>query len=107
MKINKNLRESDFKNVEVNSQLEHQNRIQKTKESGWIFDKINSMKIRFYKTGELNGSSYVKNPLRSNSILNKENNDNFCFLWSLLASSNPCKNDHPSRVKIIYNNLRN
>ena len=40
------------------------------KESGRIFDKINSMKISFYKTVELNGSSYVKSPLRSSAILN-------------------------------------
>ena len=40
------------------------------KESGWIFDKINSMKISFYKTTELDGTSYIKIPLRSNAILN-------------------------------------
>ena len=41
-------------------QLEHQTQIEETRESGWIFDKINSMKISFHKTGEINGSSYVK-----------------------------------------------
>ena len=35
------------------------------------------MKLRFYKTGEINGSSYVKNPLRSNAILKIKNNDKF------------------------------
>ena len=44
--------------------------IQEIKESGWTFDKIHSMKIRFYKTGELNGSSYVKYTLRSNALIN-------------------------------------
>ena len=48
--INNNLTETGIDNIDVKSQLEHQ--IQKTKESGWIFDKTNSMKIRFYKTGE-------------------------------------------------------
>ena len=47
------------------------------KVSGWIFDKINSMKISFYKTVELNGTSYVKTPLRSNAILNVQNNDKY------------------------------
>ena len=46
--------ETDINNIDVKSQLGHQIKIQETKESGWIFDKINSMKIRFYKTGELN-----------------------------------------------------
>ena len=70
MKINNNLTESDIDKIDIKSQLEHQIQIQETKESGWIFDKINSMKIRFYKTGVLNGSSYVKIPLRSNSLIN-------------------------------------
>ena len=68
LKINKNFTESDTDNIDVRSQLEHQIQIQETKESGWIFDKYNSMKLSFYKTTELNGTSYVKIPLRSNAI---------------------------------------
>ena len=69
LKINHDLTESDIDNIDVRSQLEHQIQIQETKDSGWIFDKINSMKISFYKTTELDGTSYVKIPLRSNAIL--------------------------------------
>ena len=98
LRINHNLTESDIDNIDVRSQLDHQIQIQETKESGWIFDKINSMKISFYKTKELNGTSYVKIPLRSNSILNVQNNDKYCFIWSILANLHPCKNTHPSRV---------
>ena len=98
LKINHNLTESDIDNIDVRSQLEHQIQIRETKESGWIFDKINSMKISFYKTVELNGTSYVKIPLRSNAILNVQNNDKYCFIWSILASLHPCENTHPSRV---------
>ena len=98
LKINHNLTESDIDNIDVRSQLEHQIQIQETKESGWIFDKINSMKISFYETTVLNGSSYVKIPLRSNAILNIQNNDKYCFIWSILASLHPCENTHPSRV---------
>ena len=79
LKINNNITESDINNIEVRSQLEHQFQIQETKESGWIFDKINSMKISFYKTTELNGTSYVKIPLRTSAILNVQNNDKYCF----------------------------
>ena len=96
--INHNLTESDIDNIDIKSQLEHQIQIQETKESGWIFDKINSMKILFYKTEELNGTSYVKLPLRSNAILNIQNNDKYCFIWSILVSLHPCENTHPSRV---------
>ena len=62
------------------------------------------MKISFYKTGELNGSSYVKNPLISNAILNIQKNDKNCFLWSISASLHPCENDHPNRVSNFPSN---
>ena len=68
------------------------------KDSGWRFDKINTMKIYFFKTGELNGSNYVKFPLRSNSILDIDNIDKYCFIWSILASLYPCNINHPKRV---------
>ena len=70
LNINHNLTESDINDIDVRSQLEHQIQNQETKESGWIFDKINSMKISFYKSVELNGTSYVKNPLRTNALIN-------------------------------------
>ena len=98
LNINKKLTENDINNIDVKSQLEHQIQILETKETGWIFDKINSMKIRFYETGELIGSSYVKILLRSNALINTKNNDKYCFIWSVLASFHPCDKDHPNRV---------
>ena len=56
------------------------------------------MKISFYKTGELNGSNYVKIPLRTNAILNIDNFDKYCFLWSVLDHLHPCNNNHANRV---------
>ena len=98
LKFNNNLTESDIDNIDVRSQLERQTQIQETKETGWIFDKINSMKISFYKTTELDGTSHVKIPLRSNAILIFQNNDKYCFIWSISASLHPCENSNPSRV---------
>ena len=106
MKKYHNLTESDIKNIHVKSQLEHQIQIQETKQSGWIFDKINSTKIKFYKTGELNEPNDVKLPLRWNAILNFENIDEYFFLWSFLAYIHPCENSHPSKTKNIYEILR-
>ena len=96
--INHSLIEPDIENIDVKSQLEHQTQIQETKDSGWMVDKINSMRIGFYKTSDLNGSNSVKIPLRSNSILNNEKNDKFCSLWSPLFYLHPSEIDHPSRV---------
>ena len=45
--LNTNLKmtETDIDNIDVKSQLEHQIQIQETKDSRWLFEKINSMKI--------------------------------------------------------------
>ena len=88
----------DIEEINIQSQLDTQITNQEMKDSGWRFDKITSMTIYFYKTNELNGSSYVKIPLRSSAILNIENDDEYCFLWSILAHLHPCQNSHPNRV---------
>ena len=101
LNINHNLIETDLGNIDIKSSLEHQIQQQEMEDSGSRFDKINSMTIYFYKTyktSEINGRSYVKIPLRSNAILNIEKNDNYCFLWSILASVHPCNNNHRNRV---------
>ena len=77
--------ETDINNIDVKSQLEHQIQLKERKGSGWIFDKFNSMNKGFYKIGESNDWSYVRIPLRSNAILNIQNNDKYCFLWSVLT----------------------
>ena len=98
LNINQNLIQSDLIKIDIRSPLEHQIQQQEMKNSGWRFDKINSMTIYFYKTNEMNGSNYVKIPLRTNAILNVEKNDKYCFLWSILEYLHPCNNNHPNRV---------
>ena len=108
LNINHNLTQSDLDNIDVKSPLEFQIQQQEMKNSGWRFDKINSMTVYFYKTVELNGSNFIKIPLRSNASLNIENNDKYCFLWSILAYLHPCNNNHPKRVsnyKQYFNEL--
>ena len=100
MNINHNLTESYHDNIDVKPPLEHQIQEQEMKDSRWRFDKISSMMVKFYKTGDMNGRSYVKFPLRSNAILNIENDDKYCFLWSIIACIHRCNNNHP---KIVSN----
>ena len=71
------LTESDIIKIDIQSQWEHQMRNQETKDCRLILDKINSLKIGFSKTSELNGSSSVKIPSRNLFKLNIENNDKF------------------------------
>ena len=108
LNINHNLTQTDLDNFDIISPLDYQIQQQEMKYSGWRFDKINSMTIYFYKTTEMNGSSFVKIHLRSNAILNVENKDKYCFLWSILAYLHPCNNNHPNRVsnyKQYFNEL--
>ena len=98
LNINHNLTQTDIKNIDVKSPLEHQIQKQEMKDSGCRVDKINSKTRYFYETGEMNSSNYVKIPLRSNAILNIENNDKYCFIWSIIASLHLCNNNHSNRV---------
>ena len=95
---NQNSTRSDLDKIDIKAPLEHQIQQQEMKDSGSRFDKINSMTAYFYKTTQLNGSNYVKIPLRSNAILNIENNDKYCFLWSILPYLHPCNKNHLNRV---------
>ena len=65
--------------------------------SGWNAQGIIHLKIYFHKTNPINGMTYEKFPIRTNSILNIQNNDTFCFLWSILADIHPV-NENPHRV---------
>ena len=51
LNINHSLTESDLDKIDIKSGLEHQIQAQEMKESGWKFDKINSMTACFDKTG--------------------------------------------------------
>ena len=108
MNINHDSTETHRDNIDVKSPLKHQIQQQEMKDSGWRFDKINSMTICFQKTVENNGRFYVKIILRSNAISNIENNDEYCFLWLLLAYLHPCNINNPNRVsdyKQYFNEL--
>ena len=79
----------DIEETNKYSQLDTQITNQEMKDSGWSFGEIISMTIYFCKTSESNGSNYVKIYLRSSAILNFENEDKYCFLWSILAPLHP------------------
>ena len=65
--------------------------------SGWDIQAINHLKIYFHKTNVMNGLTYVKFPIRSNSVLNIQNTDTYCFLWCILANIHPVDRN-PHRV---------
>ena len=67
------------------------------KESGWNFQRINTMSISFHKSIEFNDSSYVRIPVRSSAIVIIKKDDKYCFIWSILASLYLCNNTQPNR----------
>ena len=73
--INQNLAESEIGNIDIESSPKDQIQKHPMKDSGWRFDKNDSLMLYFYKTTEKNGSSCLKIPLRFSTILNFENDD--------------------------------
>ena len=82
--------QSQIDNIIIQLGLEKSIQSIETKESGWNFQRIITMTISFYVSGKLNGSSYVKIPLRSSASVNIKNDDNCCFVWSFSVSLHPC-----------------
>ena len=53
--------------------------------SGFVFNKILSSDMKQYKVSYLRASSYIPLQFRSPNIINVQNRDNKCFLWSVFA----------------------
>ena len=102
-----NLTQSEIDNANIQWDLEARKQNLEMRESGWVFQRVNSMTISYYNTGNLDGSSYIKVPLRSSAILNIKNVDKYCFIWSILASLYPCENisNTVSSYGKYFNNL--
>ncbi|KAK3104922.1 hypothetical protein FSP39_013260 [Pinctada imbricata] len=70
--------------------------------SGWTIDKIYKLEISTAEYVPLSGSSYIPLPpsiQKKKAVLNIQNNDQKCFLWSIIASIHPVyRTDSPYRV---------
>ena len=77
-------------------------------ESGYIFDSIKKLTVKMFKYHDIRASSYCKLPkafCNSKSIVDIQNNDNYCFLWSFLAHKYKVDN-HRERVSHYENHFR-
>ena len=90
LSITNTLTQSELYEIIIHWTLE--NRIQSVEmmESGCIFQRITTMGVALYKSGELKSSSYVKLPLRSSDLINIIIDDKYCFIWSIIANLHPC-----------------
>ena len=68
--------------------------------SGWVSDGVATLEVNIVKYQPLVGSTFVPTPSklkRTRSIINVQNNDEKCFLWSVLAALDPIARN-PYRV---------
>ena len=79
--------------------------------SGFVFQEIEEVILEIYKVNDIQASSYIELPGKykdNKSIINIKNNDQFWFLWCILAQLYPIEN-HKGRISkyIIHLNKLN
>ena len=68
--------------------------------SGFVFQEIEEVTLEIYKVRDIQASSYIELPGKykeSKSIINIKNNDQYCFLWCILAYLYPVE-DHEDKI---------
>ena len=71
--------------------------------SGWYIKEVTSLEIHIVDYKPIKGSSYIPLPdiiMRKKAIINMENKDNKCFLWSILRYLHPIEK-HKTRLTDI------
>ena len=75
-------------------------RVEEIEGSGWIFEKVEDLKLYTVKWDPVNAGSYIDLPpfLKNKyAIINMKNEDEKCFMWCVLRALNP-KDKNPQRI---------
>jgi hypothetical protein len=78
--------------------------------SGWIYDSTKLWCLYVYKYAPLKPKSYIPTPpaIKSkHAVLNIQNNDNKCFLWSILAALHPRSYKENANQVFYYKSYEN
>ena len=92
--------ESELYNEMVDEIEEEIQKVQNAEGSGWQFLKVIKLVLHTTKWEPIYGSSYIPlDPYLANkkAIINMQNEDDKCFMWSVLRALYP-KNNHPERI---------
>ena len=92
--------ESKLYNEMVDEIQEEMQKVQNAEGSGWQFLKVIKLVLHTTKWEPLYGSSYMSlDPYLANkkAIINMQNEDDKCFMWSVLRALYP-KDNHPERI---------
>ena len=68
--------------------------------SGWRFEKVIKLVLHTTRWDTINAGSYIELPQalkNKKAIINMKNQDDKCFMWSVLRALNP-KDNHPERI---------
>ena len=103
----KNKFKNQHEEVNEDNELSHQIDEFEQGESGYIFDSIKKLTVKMFKYHDIRASScckFSKSFCNSKSIVEIQNNDNYCFLWSILAHKYKVDN-HQERVSHYENHF--
>ena len=84
----------------VNEIEEEIQKIEQAEGSGWVFVEVINLTLHTVIWDPVKASSYIdllKELKNKKAIINMKNEDNKCFLWSVLRALNPTDN-HPERI---------
>ena len=80
--------------------LEEMQKVEQAEGSGHVFLEVENLTLKTTIWEPIKGSSYIKLPpelKNKKAIVNIQNEDNKCLLWSVLRGLNP-KDNHPERI---------
>ena len=75
-------------------------KVEQAEGSGWVFLEVENLTLHTDIWDPIKGSSYINLPpelKNKKALINMQNEDNKCLLWSVLRGLNP-KDEHPERI---------
>ena len=92
--------ENDVYDEMVGEILEEIDMTEMAEGSGWRFEKVIKLVLHTTRWDTINAGSYIELPpalKNKKAIINMKNQDDKCFMWSVLRALNP-KDNHPERI---------
>ena len=68
--------------------------------SGWVYQSVESFRVYLFDYAAIREGSYIPTPSslrKKKAIVNVKNNDEYCFLWSIVAALHPAE-ENPDRI---------
>ena len=92
--------ENDTYDEMVEEILEEVDKTREAEGSSWRFEEVIKLVLHTTRWDTINAGSYIELPQalkNKKAIINMKNQDDKCFMWSVLRALNP-KDNHPERI---------